>query len=500
MPYFAAVAAVRIQSWLARTPDLRYARGASVALTSATASAELTQSIELPGDVVFDPDTADVAGVCVLRGAAAEELDQAVDRLLDHLQQKLPGVEWVAWRTQAPSYVVAYDTVHGRRPDSSQVRHWPRRLPLTVDLPFAIPCAHCSHEMAAEWVTAPGNQGTVKEGVGPDCAVRHASGANYQFRDFDELARCGGKGVTTGRRDAANHLATVCADGNRVGDFFVAVAKLNDPVVQADLSNAIDLAIHTATDEAAKCGPDPHREVAMKHFVGGDDVFASVAAPFAWQFVEVLGRRFQEEFNTQVAGVLEGLTSHRNGTGSTGRAQVEAVRKAAAEVSLGIGIAFAHASHPIDDCRETAREAERYAKRATRGKVGAASWIDITVEPSAGQGGCSVPEGRYVTIEQLTDDLRQPEPVLVMPSSARNRLVALLRLREGEVAADLAHAVRAWATRVGRIDELDTLLPRPDGGADVGALITRLRHTVDRARWWPRPVDEAMIDPAEEEQ
>lgn len=63
MPYFAAVAAVRIQSWLSRTPKLRYVRGASVALSRATASAELAGSVVLPDGVAFDPDTNDVAGV-----------------------------------------------------------------------------------------------------------------------------------------------------------------------------------------------------------------------------------------------------------------------------------------------------------------------------------------------------------------------------------------------------------------------------------------------------
>lgn len=500
MPYFAAVAAVRIQSWLSRTPKLRYVRGASVALSRATASAELAGSVVLPDGVAFDPDTNDVAGVCVLRGEAAETLDQAVDQLLDHLQRKLPGVEWVAWRALAPSYVVAYDTVHGRSGASAQIRHWPRRLPLTVDLPFAVPCTHCAHEMASELVAAPGNQDAAKEGVGPDCAVRHAAGANYQFSDFEELAQRGGQGATTGRRDAANHLATICADGNRVGDFFAAVAKLNDPVVQRELSNAIDIAIRIATDEAANCGPDPEGEVAMKHFVGGDDVFASVAASFAWQFAETLGRRFHEEFNTQVSRVLGGTSSQATGDGTTNSAQVDAVRKAAAEVSLGIGIAFAHASHPIDDCRETALEAEKLAKKATRGKEGAVSWIDITVEPSAGQGGGSVPAGRYVTVAQLADDLVQPSPVLVMPSSARNRLIALLRPRTGEGAADLARAVRAWATRVGRLDELDGLLPTSDDGANATAVIERLRHTADRARWWPKPTEDALTGLVEEEQ
>mgnify|MGYP000962559983 FL=1 len=72
-----------------------------------------------------------------------------------------------------------------------------------------------------------------------------------------------------------------------------------------------------------------------------------------------------------------------------------------------------------------------------------------------------------------------------MPASARNVLVTLLRPRAEESAADIARAVRAWALRVDRLSELEPYLPGEDG-SDCEGRIGELRHTVDRARWWPR--------------
>lgn len=481
--YFAAVAAVRIQSWLARTPDLRYVRGASEALTRETSREALARHHVLPSGVLSDPDTTDVAGVCVLRSDDAGCIDQAIDLLVVHLQARLPGVEWTAWRAEAPSYVVAYDTVNGSNTAGGDVVWWPRRLPVALHLPFAAACARCAHEIAVDEVPSPG--GRASEGVGPDCTVRYDAGANSEFKDFDALAKVGAKGFATGRRDAANHLATICADGNRVGAFFTAVATMNDPAVQAALSNALDQAARGAAAEAAACGPNGDT-VAMTHFVGGDDIFASVAAPFAWQYVETLSRVFEAQFRDGVARALE--------AGPSGDS-TEAVRLAAAEVSLGIGVAFAHAKHPIADSREAALKAETHAKRATQGRAGAASWLDITVEPSVAAGSGTVPAGRWVLTSELAAGLGSPHPVLVLDASPRKTLEALLRVRDGDTPAQLADAVRSWARRVDLLATLEPYLP--DRGQDgEGHMVETLRHTVDRARWWPQPEDTDQISEA----
>lgn len=500
MPYFASVAAVRIQSWLARTPELRYVRGASRALQEATQRETdrqgevpllLAARAGLPDGVHSDTDSPDVDGVCVLRSDDQDALDEGVDRLLNYLQRRLPGAEWTAWRTEASSYVVAYDAVHGGGAHSSAIKRWPRRLPLTLDLPFAAPCARCSFELATRSVPVPGAKDQKTVGIGPDCVVRRDAGLDLTFTDFDELARQGRHQSTVGRRDATNHLATICADGNRVGDFFAAVAALNEPNLQTELSRAVDAAIHAAVADAECCGPQGANgetlPISIRHFVGGDDVFVSVAAGFAWLYVERLGREFERDFTARVEKAFETADAARQ-AGATGFAddrQIQKVRKAAERVSLAIGIAFANSSYPIADCRESALEAERFAKRATGGNSSAVSWLDITVEPSIGQGGGRIPPGRWVAIGTLTGDLADPHPALVMPASARNVLVTLLRPRAEESAADIARAVRAWALRVDRLSELEPYLPGEDG-SDCEGRIGELRHTVDRARWWPR--------------
>lgn len=485
MTHFAAVAAVRIQSWLARTHDLRYVRGASAALTTVTKGPALRDHHVLPAQVEVDPDTNEVAGVCVLRSQNADRLDRAVELVLDHYQAQLPGAEWTAWRTEAPSYVQAYQTAHG---DGVGGRvHWWHRSPVTLDLPFAAACARCAHEMATAAVRTPDGKAT--EGVGPDCAVRHQAGANLEFKDFEALALVGASGVTVGRRDAANHLATVCADGNRVGAFFTAVASLGDAKRQTLLSNALDSALRAAAAEAQACGPNGAR-VAMNHFVGGDDLFASVAAPFAWPYVETLSRVFQAQFAVAVEKAFVGAPDDD---------RTRAVRLAAEQVSLGVGVAFAHAKHPIAECRESALAAEQHAKAARRGAEGAASWVDLTVEPAVGPGAGRLPRGRWVSTARLTQDLSPPSPaILTMDASARATLVSLLREQPGDTPARITKAVREWATRVQRLDEVDSFLP-DESSSDAAGQLDVLRHTVDRARWWPRQAG-APATPAPEEE
>lgn len=486
MAYFAAVAAVRIQSWLARTPDLRYVRGASHALTHETSRESLTQYHVLPTGVESDPETTDVAGVCVLRSDEVARLDEAVRLVADHLQARLPGIEWTAWRAQAESYVEAYGAVHGQAEPGAEVKWWPRRLPLNVHVPFAAACARCSHELAVEEVHIPGDK---TEGIGPDCKMRYDAGDDSQFKDFEALAKMGELGLTTGRRDAANHLATVCADGNRVGAFFEAVADLRDPALQARLSNALDAAAQRAADSAAACGPG-RAIVAMNHFVGGDDIFASVAAPFAWQYASTLSNVFESTFRRKVTKAFKNVPNSE---------QSAAVQTAAEAVSLGIGIAFAHAKHPIADCRETALAAEKHAKQATRGQQGAVSWADITVEPSIGLGSHRLPRGRWVAIQRLTQELATPHPALVMPSSARKTLESLLRARSDDTPEAVVRHVRVWATRVGRLDDLASYLPEEKTArTEVERAVDDLRHSVDRARWWPEPAQDSDETPKEE--
>lgn len=501
MAYYAAVSAVRIQSWLARTPELRLVRGASVALTNATARASFSRRLQPSAQVEADPDTADVGGVCVLSSDAdsSDDIDAAVENVRRGLQSELPGVEWVAWRTEADSYAAAYDMAQGKSGAAADVgiRRWPAALPLTLDLPVAAACERCAHEIAVKKVPWP--EGAV--GLGPECVRRYDAGELAKkddpefdrFKDFEALAKVGKQGNTIGRRDAANHLATVCADGNCVGDFFSAVARLRTPDLQKKLSSALNEAATKATEQAAKAkrasdGADI--TIAMTQFVGGDDIFASVAAPFAWEYVETLGRVFEETFRNRVTEALLGAEaeaaaaqvkkSHEEEINAA--ALVEVVRKRANEVSLGIGVAFAHYKHPIAETREAASGAEERAKASVRGKKGAVSWVDLTVEPAASTVMRGVP--RHVTVEQLADDLHKTPALFKMPASARGVLTSLLRPKQGEGPDEIADGVRAWAKRVDQLDLLERYLPE-EGSEHAAEMLDTLRDHLDRVRWWP---------------
>lgn len=487
MSHYAAVAAVRIQSWIARTPELRYVRGASAALSVDTTTTVLQATVTLPPGVRFADDAPEIDGVCVVEAPSVELADEAVENLLSHLSARLPGVEWTAWRVEAPSYVQAYARVHGS--SNADVRVFPRRLPLSLDVPFLTPCTGCAHEAGVHSVhkrMEPG-QPAEQESIGPDCFRRHEAKVRSVFDDFDDLARVGALACTVGRRDAANHLATVCADGNRVGGFFEAVAKLGDVALQKRLSSALDQAIHAAAYAAEQIGPPTSEApqgtpVAITHFVGGDDVFASVAAPFAWRYAAVLGTTFDSCFADQVAQSFD--------ESSDSEPELrQAVRDAAGQVSLGIGIAFANLAYPIADCRESALACERAAKRATRGREAAISWIDHTVEPPATTQ--PPPAGRFVTLEKLARQLGADAStsdseiaVLTMDSSPRATLVALLRQSDGDTPQKVIERVRAWGLRTDHLETFASLLPAPED-ADATEQLEALRYLVDQARWWP---------------
>ncbi|MFV0405946.1 MAG: hypothetical protein ACK5LN_03855 [Propioniciclava sp.] len=486
MTYFAAVAAVRIQTWLARTPDLRSVRGASIALTEETKQDTLRDAAVLPATVSFAPDTAEVAGVLVLTATDADQLDAAVELALDHLQSRLPGLEWSAWRAAEDTYVQAYQAFRDDRLDEASLRVWPHRLPVDLHLPIAAACSRCASELATATVPRPGTTDQT-DPVGPDCLARYRKGKNDDFQDFEELAKVGAHGNTVGRRDAANHLATICADGNQVGAFFDAVAAVGDPTLQQGLSSALDIAMREAADQAARCGPEGQL-VAMNHFVGGDDLFASVAAPFAWHYAETLSRVFEASFADAVARVLTAPTEAPEQAAV--RQAAEAVRQAAEKVcqaaekvSLGIGIAFAHAKYPLADARMSAQAAETLAKRATQGRQGAATWLDITVEPSASTGAGEL-AGRFVTTDQLTEELASPHPATTLTSSQRAMLTSILRAELATGSSASGQHVRTWATRVGLLQRLEPYLP--DGKTtDPYSRLAALAHTVDRMRWWP---------------
>jgi len=506
MTTYLAVSAVRIQSWLIRTPKLRLMRGASAALSAETSTSSVARFLASQGwsgSVTAVDDAGDVDGVVALTVAPEVSPDEVARRLLRDLSARLPGVDWEAWWTNAGSYTEAY----GKFQDDDVTRLARPAAPLEATL--ARTCPECRAEPAA-----------AGGGLGADCAAREAAAAARERaaaqeraaarertaktsrdasaprddacappgrppRDFDELARVGGFPAVSsavGRRESSNHLATVVADGNRVGDIFTQLRGLKDDTVNRLAVDALSTATRTAVCRALTLiAPSSAVQAGIVHFVGGDDVFVSVPAREAWRFATYLGREFDHEMRGALREIAE-----KAQLGEESRSTLERLPTP----SLGIGLVFADSRHPIADTHALAAAALRQAKRATRGLAGAVVWADLTTEPHP-------PRDR---VARLTDLLADLDPdgsrgtgatarldVMRLPPSARASLASVLASAwgpNGEGAATAAALAAQWARRTGRslVPGLESKDP-----AVAAEAATLTRDLLSRARWWPVP-------------
>jgi hypothetical protein len=502
MTAYLTVAAVRIQSWLIRTPRLALLRGASAALTRQTARETLAK--ELPA-IDLDSDAGDVDGVVVAKVPADQPVHAVARTLTDHLGSNLPGVEWEAWWTEADNYVDAClqhdDGVHG---GSFTV------LPHLLDGTLATSCPGCRREPAGEKaVELPDGKW---QQFGPDCQVRWdhrfdvAGGPRLpgrQPQDFAELAREGGRAATAdksgavGRRQSRNHLATIAADGNKIGELFRAINHGGDPGLRKHAVTELDEATKTATYEALRSLADASKVASgIRHYVGGDDVLVSVPASLAWTFCGHLGTAFER----RVRGRLIEAASNTE--------LPKAVERVLSQASLGIGVVFAHYSHPFADTQSLAFAAMKQAKKLTRGESCAVSWLDLTVENAT-------PERRAIPLAELTVDLGLTQPdngvsaersrrwqaLVGLTPSARAVLSDLLRDWDGraddQVLNETSAAVFTWARRTDNEKVLQHE-QAPGGGstpirlADLTAadrldMLVEIRDGLSRVRWWPEP-------------
>lgn len=463
MTTFVTVAAVRIQSWLVRTPELKLLRGASAALAAQTSENAVTSVLQewgWTGEVEVERSAGEIDGVVVVRVAAPRTPNEVASRLQHHLSTVLPGLDWEAWCTNADSYVAAYGRYLAGDPAVTRSQ----RLAPLLEATLASTCQGCRAETAPEY------------SLGRDCATRSSASAVAQPgipgrppRTFDELAVLDGLADAEraiGRRTSRNHLATVVADGNRIGHLFDAIRVKGDDALNERAVAGLAAATRNAlTTTYSRLQPKPTIQPVIEHYVGGDDVFVSVPARLAWKFVTLLAEQFEREI------------------------QESLVRSAGIEdvPTLGIGLVFADAAHPIADSHALASAAMKRAKKATLGRESAVVWTDLTVEAQA-------PAGRLVRSSDLLDDLGERTPaaarrleVMRMEPSARAALAGLITSdwgdgseRELGVLADL---IWGWAMRTDRpaLPELD---PKKAPQERRQAVVST-RDLLSRARWWP---------------
>ena len=459
MTTYVVIGAKRIQQWIARTPRLALTKGASQALTSRTSRDYLNG--RLPEELRLSDEVPDVAGVVVLESDESVDDAVVVDAALMVVAEGLPGLEWNAWVQDADSYVEAYQATGGGQ-RCTRVRH---RVPSARRLPMLAECEGCHEESAEVLVAVPEG----KDSYGADCVVRRE--AFKQWKDtlkpredgvaepemFEHLTKIEEPGEDAhpvramGRRDADNHLALILADGNRMGDFFKKVAQLKDPQAHKALSKALDDATREAARQAREAViakmVNPKFCPDVLHYIGGDDVMASVAGRFAWLWAVTLAEAFESEFRSRVDEVC--------GTNQ----KFKEVKEAAKRASLGVGIVFTHVKAPFAGARELAEEMEKIAKKTGKGEKSYIAWADTTADHKA--------LGRNVIdTERASRELRGGHVLRGLGPSARGALKQEL---------DAGRDTVAWARRTKR-DIVEYLGQSSED---------QIRADLDRARWWP---------------
>lgn len=483
MTTYLVIGAVRIQQWITRSPRLALTRGASLALTQRTSSQYLHGRFASP--LRLSEAVPEIAGVVVLE--SDEDLDDSqVLNAMKVLGVELPGIEWTAWVAAAPSYIQAYrDTDGGQR--GGRTYHL---APASRRLPMLVECEGCHEESATVKRLLPDGK---SHSYGEDCEIRRgfheeelkrlraayaAAGPDgngaTEATQFDHLAHVEPrpeKGErdprlhVMGRRDADNHIALVAADGNRIGDFFKAVADVGDAAVHTRLSKALDDATRKACVEARQkterhmTKPQYYPDVI--HYVGGDDVLASVAGRFAWIWAVALGEAFERGFQDEVERALAGVPAQ----------QASAIRQTAKAASLGIGMVFTQVKEPFALAREFSGKAESLAKRAGQGKRSVIAWADTTVNDR-------VLGGHHIGLAEASMQLSEGHALSSLTSSARSTLTELLRKTPSHMQLD---RIYEWASRTRNERIKDRLIRETD--PDKGCVT--LAADLDRARWWP---------------
>ena len=460
MTTYVVIGAKRIQQWIARTPRLALNKGASHALTTRTSRDHL--SGRLPEELRLSDEVPDIAGVVVLE-SDEPVADDVVDAALMVVAEGLPGLEWNAWVHEADSYVEAYQATGGGQ-RCTRVRH---RVPSARRLPMLAECDGCHEESAEVLVAVPED----RDSYGSDCVVRRE--AFKQWKDtlkpredgvaepemFEHLTKIEEPGENDhpvramGRRDADNHLALILADGNRMGDFFKKVAQLKDPQAHKALSKALDDATRKAAERAREAVitamVNPKFCPDVLHYIGGDDVMASVAGRFAWLWAVTLAKAFETEFQSRVKHFCE--QNPKCGD----------LNAAASRASLGVGIIFTHVKAPFAGARELAEEMEKIAKKTGKGEKSYIAWADTTADHKA-------LERNVIDTERASRELREGHVLRGLGPSARSALKQEL---------DAGRDAVAWARRTKR-DIVEYLEARCGDKNKIHA-------DLDRARWWP---------------
>lgn len=498
------VGAVRIQHYVSRTPRLKGQRGASAWLCDATSPEYVGQlladdlaaggPLAVPG-IEVNPEAGEADGIVSVRFPAGPDPAPVAEELAAWLRLRLPAIELAAWWGSGHSYLEVYRDHEKARWDERPDAHWSfESLPPPGDFPPLATCEECRADPVVATIDIHEASGLR---VCLDCRARYKDRYRRRglariaardahddhqeddperdlpvyweevkladelgrhpvrgtVRDFNELARLGSEATSR------NHVATMYADGNKIGDFFKRIAAYGDPGLKERASAAVSAATRAALLEATSAVTDAEgtgaraRLPVIPHIVGGDDVVVSVTADRAWRFaityLEAFGRRM-----ASIEGVPPGL--------------LEPIPP-----SASAGLVFAHAKFPFRRALELAGDQMRAAKQEFHGEFPAIGWLDVTRDGERPPAGVS--PWPLTDLTELSDAVlalrQQVEP------SGRATLGRLIDVARPVLSVA---RVREHARRLEREAVLGPFLASGDPAVDVG----RVAGALALARWW----------------
>ena len=450
MRHYVDIGVVRIQRYLSRTPTLVGRRGASSALVTAMT---VDDSL-LAGRAGINPEAGRVDGVLSL--VMDQHQPALVDELLARLRTALPGAEFEVACGDGEDYLDAHARQIRPRRERGQVRV---DLPAGAEFPLAALCGICRVDPAVGRIDLGPDDG--ERDACADCVTRHSPKVRRQARTaerrlaeavgftseqvphkFDDLAA-----LASG--EGQQHLATVHADGNRVGEFFARLAergRIDRASVVAELSRCTFAALAAATTVVRRPG-DPVLCV-VPHLLGGDDVLVSLPAERAWRFTV----EFVHDFGQRTARLVRGL----------GITDLD-------PPTMSAGVVFGRRNFPFALTVEQAEDCLTMAKRKGAGKSPWIGFADVVV-------GTSGPAGNPVSLAALRKHGDALSDLVALPRSNQHRLVEELG-RGGLTAA------RTLAARLGHTETIGPFL-RPGTAEHGDDEAIDLAQALRIARWW----------------
>ncbi len=471
MPVYVDVGVQRIQEYLTRTSgaderQLQKRRGASRMVTDAThASGFADLGLQPNRESYHIEGVAHLVSDTISAEAARDLALRAADRLRKALPHAYVQATWASGDTYSAAHPLL-DAARQGRADPA-VAGSLEFLPEVRDDPFGGRCKACGLASAGSAEQCPDcdarDRAGARQAADPAAAKAHptpeeqvrAAASKVAGRTLAPVAHL--TQLAKLPRDHSlkrNHVATVYADGNSVGQLF---HGLSDRALAQRLSRDVDDAIRAAgaqalTDLLPECAGDRLPEgaggvlPAVVTVLAADDALVTVPAPLAWQFTcELI-----ELFNRAMAA---------------SEAVAELTADGGVLPTLTAGIVFSHLKEPIETAITAAADTMRLAKRA-HPRQAAVGWTDLT-HPGA--------RADHAPLQWLTGHRRLLDRLCVEPASARTQWERDLDDARAESIPEerLAAFLHTEFTRTGRRALAEAALPTAD-----------LARLLSAARWW----------------